>query len=137
MLLSRELANFTRGESDSLRKAMGKKQLAKMEELYGKFMKQGVEKMAIKEKKTRKVLLARLYAKKKVEDVKAELIKEFIKEWLKKEREENGPFEIDDETGEERIVWYPGDYDENFKVRKGMEKWQYLLDGEDEPEEEE
>ena len=45
MLLSRELANFTRGESDTLRKAMGKKQLAKMEELYGKFMKQGVEKL--------------------------------------------------------------------------------------------
>jgi DNA polymerase-3 subunit alpha len=45
MLLSRELADFTRGESDTLRKAMGKKQLAKMEELYGKFMKQGVEKL--------------------------------------------------------------------------------------------
>ncbi|MCF0207536.1 MAG: DNA polymerase III subunit alpha, partial [Bacteroidales bacterium] len=44
MLLSREIADFTRGESDTLRKAMGKKQLAKMEELYGKFMKQGVEK---------------------------------------------------------------------------------------------
>jgi DNA polymerase-3 subunit alpha len=45
MLLSRELADFTRGESDTLRKAMGKKQLAKMEELYGKFMKQGVAKL--------------------------------------------------------------------------------------------
>ena len=45
MLLSRELADFTRGESDSLRKAMGKKQLAKMEELYEKFMKQGVAKL--------------------------------------------------------------------------------------------
>ena len=45
MLLSRELADFTRGQSDSLRKAMGKKQLDKMEELYGKFMKQGVEKL--------------------------------------------------------------------------------------------
>ena len=45
MLLSRELADFTRGESDTLRKAMGKKQLAKMEELYGKFIKQGVAKL--------------------------------------------------------------------------------------------
>ena len=45
MLLSRLLADFTRGESDALRKAMGKKQLAKMEELYGKFMKQGVAKL--------------------------------------------------------------------------------------------
>ena len=45
MLLSRELADFTRGQSDSLRKAMGKKQLDKMEELYGKFMKQGIAKL--------------------------------------------------------------------------------------------
>ncbi len=44
MLLSREIADFTRGESDTLRKAMGKKQIAKMEELYGKFMKQGIAK---------------------------------------------------------------------------------------------
>lgn len=44
MLLSREIADFTRGESDTLRKAMGKKQLAKMEELFGKFLKQGVAK---------------------------------------------------------------------------------------------
>ncbi len=49
MLLSRELADFTRGESDTLRKAMGKKQLAKMEELYGKFMKQGVAKLTVTE----------------------------------------------------------------------------------------
>ncbi len=41
MLLSRLLANFTRGESDTLRKAMGKKQIDKMEMLKGKFMKQG------------------------------------------------------------------------------------------------
>ncbi len=46
MLLSREIADFTRGESDTLRKAMGKKQLAKMEELYGKFIKQGVAKQS-------------------------------------------------------------------------------------------
>jgi DNA-directed DNA polymerase III (polc) len=43
MLLSRMLANFTRGESDTLRKAMGKKQIDKMMELKGKFMKQGQE----------------------------------------------------------------------------------------------
>ncbi len=41
MLLSRLLANFTRGESDTLRKAMGKKQIDKMEMLKGKFLKQG------------------------------------------------------------------------------------------------
>ena len=41
MLLSRQLANFTRGESDTLRKAMGKKLIEKMNELKGKFMKQG------------------------------------------------------------------------------------------------
>ena len=43
MLLSRLLANFTRGESDLLRKAMGKKQLAMMAKLKEKFMKQGKE----------------------------------------------------------------------------------------------
>src|SRR5574344_750079 len=43
MLLSRQLANFTRGESDTLRKAMGKKQKAKMLELKDKFLKQGQE----------------------------------------------------------------------------------------------
>ena len=37
MLLSRLLGKFTRGESDTLRKAMGKKNLALMEELYSKF----------------------------------------------------------------------------------------------------
>ncbi|MDY5969233.1 MAG: DNA polymerase III subunit alpha [Bacteroidales bacterium] len=41
MLLSRKLAGFTRGESDTLRKAMGKKQIAKMLELKDKFLKQG------------------------------------------------------------------------------------------------
>ena len=43
MLLSRLLANFTRGESDTLRKAMGKKQIAKMLELKDKFLRQGKE----------------------------------------------------------------------------------------------
>ncbi|MFO7869544.1 MAG: DNA polymerase III subunit alpha [Bacteroidales bacterium] len=37
MLLSRELANFTRGQSDELRKAMGKKKFAIMEKLKEKF----------------------------------------------------------------------------------------------------
>ena len=41
MLLSRLLANFTRGESDMLRKAMGKKQLDKMAKLKVKFMSEG------------------------------------------------------------------------------------------------
>ena len=41
MLLSRLLANFTRGESDMLRKAMGKKQIDKMMKLKVKFMEQG------------------------------------------------------------------------------------------------
>ena len=41
MLLSRLLANFTRGESDKLRKAMGKKQIKVLEELKGKFMDGG------------------------------------------------------------------------------------------------
>ena len=41
MLLSRQLASFTRGESDTLRKAMGKKLIDKMQELKGKFLKQG------------------------------------------------------------------------------------------------
>lgn len=41
MLLSRLLANFTRGESDSLRKAMGKKLIEKMNELKAKFLEGG------------------------------------------------------------------------------------------------
>ncbi|MCH5221642.1 MAG: DNA polymerase III subunit alpha [Muribaculaceae bacterium] len=41
MLLSRQLANFTRGQSDTLRKAMGKKLIAKMNELKGKFLEGG------------------------------------------------------------------------------------------------
>lgn len=38
MLLSRDLASFTRGQSDELRKAMGKKQVDKMAELKVKFI---------------------------------------------------------------------------------------------------
>lgn len=41
MLLSRLLANFTRGESDALRKAMGKKLIDKMNHLKSKFMAGG------------------------------------------------------------------------------------------------
>lgn len=41
MLLSRLLSNFTRGESDMLRKAMGKKQIDKMMKLKVKFMAEG------------------------------------------------------------------------------------------------
>lgn len=43
MLLSRLLAGFTRGESDTLRKAMGKKLIDKMNHLKGKFMEGGQE----------------------------------------------------------------------------------------------
>ncbi len=41
MLLSRLLANFTRGQSDTLRKAMGKKLIEKMNELKGLFIQGG------------------------------------------------------------------------------------------------
>ena len=41
MLLSRLLANFTRGESDTLRKAMGKKLIDKMNALKAKFLAGG------------------------------------------------------------------------------------------------
>ena len=43
MLLSRQLANFTRGESDALRKAMGKKKKAIVDQMKPKFIKQGTE----------------------------------------------------------------------------------------------
>ena len=41
MLLSRQLADFTRGQSDTLRKAMGKKQIEKMNELEALFYQGG------------------------------------------------------------------------------------------------
>ena len=41
MLLSRQLADFTRGQSDTLRKAMGKKQIEKMNELEVLFYEGG------------------------------------------------------------------------------------------------
>lgn len=43
MLLSRLLAGFTRGQSDTLRKAMGKKQIDKMTELKEKFLDGGTK----------------------------------------------------------------------------------------------
>ena len=43
MLLSRLLANFTRGESDTLRKAMGKKIKSKLDELRPKFIAGGTK----------------------------------------------------------------------------------------------
>lgn len=43
MLLSRLLADFTRGESDQLRKAMGKKKLDLLAELYPKFIDGGMK----------------------------------------------------------------------------------------------
>ena len=44
MLLSQELAGFTKGEADKLRKAMGKKQIDTLNSLKDKFMTGGVEK---------------------------------------------------------------------------------------------
>ena len=44
MLLSREIADFTRGESDALRKAMGKKLIDKLNHMYPKFIKGGTAK---------------------------------------------------------------------------------------------
>ncbi len=41
MLLSRQLANFTRGESDALRKAMGKKKKDIVDQMKPKFLAQG------------------------------------------------------------------------------------------------
>ncbi len=43
MLLSQKLANFTRGQADSLRKGMGKKKKAIIDELYPLFIKNGKE----------------------------------------------------------------------------------------------
>ena len=44
MLLSQKLAGFTKGEADTLRKAMGKKKFDLLEELKPKFLNQGAEK---------------------------------------------------------------------------------------------
>ncbi len=50
MLLSRQLAGFTRGQSDTLRKAMGKKQIEKMNELEVLFYEGGEKNGHPKEK---------------------------------------------------------------------------------------
>ena len=54
MLLSRKMAGFTRGQSDSLRKAMGKKKIAEMNKLKVKFLK-GCEDNGLSVKKAEKV----------------------------------------------------------------------------------
>lgn len=54
MLLSRLMAGFTRGQSDSLRKAMGKKKIAEMEKLKVKFV-EGCEKNGLPKEKVLKV----------------------------------------------------------------------------------
>lgn len=54
MLLSRKMANFTRGQSDSLRKAMGKKKIAEMNKLKVEFLK-GCEANGLDLKKAEKV----------------------------------------------------------------------------------
>ncbi|MBD8018251.1 DNA polymerase III subunit alpha [Kaistella pullorum] len=41
MLLSQKLANFTKGEADTLRKAMGKKDRATLDKMYPKFLEEG------------------------------------------------------------------------------------------------
>lgn len=41
MLLSQKLANFTKGEADTLRKAMGKKDRATLDKMYPKFLEGG------------------------------------------------------------------------------------------------
>lgn len=43
MLLSQKLANFTKGEADTLRKAMGKKQIDVLNKMYPKFIQGGKE----------------------------------------------------------------------------------------------
>ena len=50
MLLSQKLAGFTKGEADTLRKAMGKKLTAMLDELKPKFLNGGVERGHDKEK---------------------------------------------------------------------------------------
>jgi DNA polymerase-3 subunit alpha len=43
MLLSQELAGFSKGQADTLRKAMGKKKIAEMEKLKQDFLKGGID----------------------------------------------------------------------------------------------
>ncbi|NAW50892.1 DNA polymerase III subunit alpha [Elizabethkingia argentiflava] len=54
MLLSQKLANFTKGEADTLRKAMGKKQKAVLDKMFPKFI-EGGNKNNLDEEKLRKI----------------------------------------------------------------------------------
>lgn len=54
MLLSQKLANFTKGEADTLRKAMGKKQIAVLDKMYPKFI-EGGKKNNLDEEKLNKI----------------------------------------------------------------------------------
>ena len=67
MLLSRRLAGFTRGESDKLRKAMGKKLMDIMNELKAKFIKGCLENKDFrvdkwKDEKTAKELIEKIWS---------------------------------------------------------------------------
>lgn len=54
MLLSQKLANFTKGEADTLRKAMGKKQKDVLDKMYPKFI-EGGKKNQLDEEKLNKI----------------------------------------------------------------------------------
>ncbi|MFB9119969.1 DNA polymerase III subunit alpha [Bergeyella porcorum] len=54
MLLSQKLANFTKGEADTLRKAMGKKQKDVLDKMYPKFL-EGGKKNNLDEEKLNKI----------------------------------------------------------------------------------
>jgi len=54
MLLSQKLANFTKGEADTLRKAMGKKQIDVLNKMYPKFI-EGGKKNNLNEEKLEKI----------------------------------------------------------------------------------
>ncbi|MCT4287065.1 DNA polymerase III subunit alpha [Elizabethkingia anophelis] len=54
MLLSQKLANFTKGEADTLRKAMGKKQKAVLDKMFPKFI-EGGKKNNLDEEKLHKI----------------------------------------------------------------------------------
>lgn len=54
MLLSRKLAGFTKGEADTLRKAMGKKQKAVLDKMRSKFL-EGCEKNGLDTRKCEKI----------------------------------------------------------------------------------
>lgn len=54
------------------------------------------------------------------------MFEEWYKEYLRKEREENGPYEMMGDR--EVIAWMPDDFDDDGNLREGMKKWQHLLD---------